>query len=426
MSPAEAIERQDDEPVPVRLAATAFARPKIHIFCENGSTTAEAASVLEHQRLGADSIEISEGGLPAAIAAYERTASPELLVIETHYSPEQLFAALDNLAALCQEHTKLIIIGQINDVNVYRALLRRDISDYLVAPLAPGQLSASIRSALQPGSEAATGHMISVIGAKGGCGASTICHNLGWTLAEFIHADTTIADCNIPFGTLGLNFNQDAGHGLTGALAAGSKLDAAMLDKLLARCSDHLSLLTTTSLLNGAAGISPASVMYIASLLRQTARIALFDIPSGWQDWMRTLIEQSDDCIVVAEPDLVNLRNAKNLFDAIRTDHTNGRPPLLVMNKVGLPRRPEISVREFASALDVAPSLVVDFDARLFGMAANNGLMVGELSPRSGVTASFRRFANILAGQTASKTAGLAAGNPLKPLIDRISRQFAT
>lgn len=425
MSPAEAIEQQDREAVAPRPVPTGFIHATIHVFCEQGSTTADTARMLEHRRLGADSIEVREGGIPAAIAAYGHAASPELLVIETQYSPEQLFAALDDLAALCQEHTKLIIIGQINDVNFYRALLQRNISDYLIAPLAPGQLAASIRSALQPGSGTATGHMISVIGAKGGCGASTVCHNLGWTLAEFMHVDTTIADCNIPFGTLGLNFNQDSGHGLAGALAAGPKLDAAMLDKLLARCSDHLSLLTTTNLLGGAAEMSSASIMPIVSLLRQTARIALFDIPFGWQDWTRTLIEQSDDCILVAEPDLVNLRNARNLFDAIRAGHANGRPPLLVMNKIGLPRRPEISIKEFASALDVTPSLTIEFDTRLFSMAANNGLMIGEVSPRSAVTASFRRFANILAGQTSSKRAGLMAGNPLKPLIDRISRQFA-
>lgn len=425
MSVAEAIDRLDTAQA-AKIGATSLSRPKIHIFCERDGATAGTANVLEHQRLGAASIDVCEGGLEAAIAAYERTASPELLIIESNCSPEQFFTALDSLAAQCEEHTKLIIIGQINDVHFYRALLRRNVSDYLISPLAPGQLAASIRSALQPDGETATGRMISVIGAKGGCGASTICHNLGWTLAEFMHADTIIADCNLAFGTLGLSFNQDSGHGLASALAAGSKLDGAMMEKLLARCSDHLSLLTTAGLLDGAAEIRSASALHIASLLQQTARISLFDIPCRWQNWTRSMIELADDCIVVAEPDLINLRNAKSLFDAIRNSRGNGGPPLLVMNKIGVPRRPEISVKEFAGALDVTPALVVDFDARLFGMAANNGLMIGEVSPRSSITASFRRFANLLAGQVSSKSAGLPTGNPLMPLIDRIRRQFTT
>jgi pilus assembly protein CpaE len=420
---AETNERRKDEQAESRFNAVALARPRIHIFCEEDGSIAEEAQMLERRTLRAHAIEILQGGLAGALAAYERAGSPELLVIETHLSPEPLFASLESLAALCQEDTRLIIIGKINDVNVYRAMLRRNISDYLVAPPAPGQLAAAIRSALQPESETAAGRMISVIGAKGGCGASTICHNLGWALAEIMQTDTVIADCNLPFGTLGLNFNQDAGHGLAGALAAGDKLDTVMIEKLLARCSDNLSLLTAAVMPGGAPDISPASAMHLASLLRQSARICLFDIPCGWPEWTRLLIEVSDDCVVVAEPDLVNLRNARNLFETVREGRANGRPPLLVMNKVGLPRRPELTVAEFAGALDAAPSLTVEFDARLFGVAANNGLMIGEASPKSGAAVSFRRFAGMLAGQNSAKPA--AHGNPLRPLIDRISRQFA-
>lgn len=420
---AEKYEHGKDVQSVSRFNAASLAHPRVHIFCEEDGSIAETARMLDRRTFRAHAIEILQGGLAGALAAYERAASPDLLVIETHLPPEPLFAAIENLAAVCQENTRLIIIGRINDVNVYRALLRRNISDYLVTPPAPGQLAAAIRSALQPENETAAGRMISVIGAKGGCGASTICHNLGWALAEHMHTDTVIADCNLPFGTLGLNFNQDAGNGLAGALAAGDKLDAAMMEKLLARCSDHLSLLTAAALPGGAPDISPGSAMHLASLLRQSARICLFDMPCGWPEWTRLLIEASDDCVVVTEPDLVNLRNARNLFETVRESRANGRPPLLVMNKVGLPRRPELTVAEFAGALDTAPSLTVQFDARLFGMAANNGLMIGEASPKSGAASSFRRFAGVLAGQNATKPA--TSGNPLKPLIDRISRQFA-
>ncbi|MBX2805258.1 MAG: hypothetical protein KTR19_04730 [Hyphomicrobiales bacterium] len=421
----EEMDVSDDEPIRPAPIATALASPRIHMFCEAGSGVAKTADILHSSHLELGSAEIHAGGFSAAIAAYERKPSPDLLIVETHSSPQQVFSALETLAPLCQEHSRLIIIGQINDVNFYRALLRCDVSDYLVAPLAPGQLASSIRSVLNPVGEPATSNMIAVIGAKGGCGASTICHNLGWTLAETQQTDTVITDCNPPFGTLGLNFNQDAGHGLAGALAAGEKLDAAMMETLLARCSDHLSLLIADGLLTDSSHISPASATHIAMLLRQTARIALFDIPCAWNGGARTLIEQADDCIVVAEPDLVNLRNARNLFAAIRADRDDGRSPLLVLNKAGMPRRPEISAKDFADALDVLPSVVVDFDARLFGMAANNGLMVEEVSPRSPAAKSMQRLAGKLACQRLPKPTNLSGRNPVKALIDSINRQFA-
>lgn len=424
MSLAEPITHPAAGKSSVPRAITGFERPKIHIFCEENGVTSQSARALEHRRLGAGEIRIRKGGLPAAVSAYERTASPELLVIETHLKQDELFAALDRLAGVCDENTRLIIIGQINDVHLYRALIRRSISDYLIAPLAPGQLGASIKAALQP-EGAVAGRSVAVIGAKGGCGASTICHNIGWTLAEIVHGDTVIADFDLAFGTLGLNFNQDAGHGLTGALLAGQKLDTVMMEKLLAKCSDYLSLLTASQLLTTQSEIDPVSAQKVVAMLCQTSQVALLDLPCVWHDWTRILIEQADECIIVAEPDLANLRNAKNLIDTLRTMRGADCPPLLVMNKVGMPRRPEITVKDFANAVDLKPSLSIAFDARSFGMAANNGLMIGELSPNTQLAAQFTRLARLLSGAQRTKTPARTTGNPLRPLIDRISRKLA-
>jgi pilus assembly protein CpaE len=407
------------------LAAKGYAHPKVHVFCEEDGTTGHTVLTLHHRRLGAGEIRVFKGGLLAAKSAYERVPSPELIVIETHLKHEKMLASLDDLATVCEANTRLIIIGQINDVHLYRSLIRRDISDYLIAPLAPGQLAASIRAALQTNNTGLAGRSIVVIGAKGGCGASTICHNTGWALAEMARCDTVIADFNLAFGTLGLNFNQDSGHGLSSALAAGQKLDTSMMEKLVAKCSDHLSLLTASYALNAEPDIDRASALQIASLLRQTSQAALLDLPGGWHDWSQALIEQADDCVVVAEPDLANLRNAKNLIDAIRATRDADRSPFLVMNKVGMPRRPEITVKDFAGAVDLSPSLVIGFDARAFYTAANNGLMIGELTPKAKPAAQFLRLARQLGGMPPPKPAEKSARSFIKPFIEKISRKLA-
>jgi pilus assembly protein CpaE len=183
-------------------------------------------------------------------------------------------------------------------------------------------------------------------------------------------------------------------------------------------------LLTASYALSAEPGIDRTSALQIANLLRQTSQAALLDLPGGWSDWSRALIEQADDCVVVAEPDLANLRNAKNLIDTIRATRDADRPPLLVMNKVGMPRRPEITVKDFAGAVDLRPSLVVGFDARAFYTAANNGLMIGELTPKARLAAQFLRLARQLGGMPPSKPAEKSAKSLIKPLIDRISRKM--
>ncbi len=395
-------------------------RPDAHIYCEAGGALAEAAGALCRNRLGVGEIRIVEGGLAAARAAYERASSPALIVVETHLERGALLGALDDLATVCEPHTKLIIVGRINDVHLYRELIRRGVSDYLVAPAGTEQLAAACLSALRPEAGPETARCIAVTGAKGGCGASTICHNLGWALAEMACTDTVIADFDDAFGTLGLNFNQDAGHGLTGALAAGAKLDSAMMGKLLARCSDHLSLLTASCSLARDPEIETATALRIAALLRQHGQAVFLDIPCGWRDWSRALLETADDCVIVAEPDLANLRNARSLIEAARAARRDRRPPFLVLNKAGTPRRPEVSIGDFADAAGLTPALVIGFDARAFGMAANNGLMIGEMLPKSTLPARFLGLAAELGGVTPPKPHLRRAGGLLR-LLSRLA-----
>ena len=102
-----------------------------------------------------------------------------------------------------------------------------------------------------------------------------------------------------------------------------------------------------------------------------------------WTAWTRKILLSSDDLVIVATPDLASLRNAKNMVDLVRRARPNDAPPRLVLNQVGVPGRPEIPLKDFGEALGLTPSLVMPFDARLFGQAANNGQMIAEVGPRS-------------------------------------------
>jgi pilus assembly protein CpaE len=102
-----------------------------------------------------------------------------------------------------------------------------------------------------------------------------------------------------------------------------------------------------------------------------------------WTAWTKRLLTGADEVVIVAAPDLANLRNTKNLLDAMRAGRPNDTKPKLVLNGVGLVKRPEISVVDFAKAVEFAPLATIPFDAKLFGTAANNGQMIGEVEAAS-------------------------------------------
>src|SRR5207253_7180061 len=88
----------------------------------------------------------------------------------------------------------------------------------------------------------------------------------------------------------------------------------------------------------------------------------------------------ADAILIVAPPDLANLRNAKNLFDFLRAARVNDHRPYYCLNQVGVPKRPEIKPADFAKALEDQPVAIIPFEPQIFGAAANNGQMIAEVS----------------------------------------------
>jgi pilus assembly protein CpaE len=146
----------------------------------------------------------------------------------------------------------------------------------------------------------------------------------------------------------------------------------------------------------------------------------VLDVPHQWTGWTRRALLGADDILIVAEPDLANLRNAKNLVDMVKAARPNDRRPRYCLNKVGVPKRPEIKPADFAKALEDEPVTQIAFDPQLFGTAANNGQMIAEISAGHRVTETFQYLAQVLTGRTEVKKprSGL-----LSPLIEKMRKR---
>jgi pilus assembly protein CpaE len=146
----------------------------------------------------------------------------------------------------------------------------------------------------------------------------------------------------------------------------------------------------------------------------------VLDVPHIWSGWTKRLLVSADDILVVAGPDLANLRNAKNLVDLLRTARPNDRKPYYCLNQVGVPKRPEIAPADFAKALEDQPLVVIPFEPQLFGTAANNGQMISEVSANHKSAEMFRQLAQVLTGRAEAKR---ARGGLLTPLLAMMKRK---
>ena len=371
-------------------------RIAIHVFAERQDTLAAADRAAQDRRLSRATTQIRIGGIPAAVEAYQHEPTPPLIIVECLKDPQTLLWEVDQLAEVCDAGTKVVVIGATNDILLFRELMRRGVSEYLVAPLQPLQLITAIGGLFADPAQPFIGRSIAFVGARGGCGASSVAHNTAYAISEKIGANTVIVDYDLPFGTAGLDFNQDPLSGVADALTQPDRLDATLLDRMMVRCTDKLSLFAAPATLDTDWDISADAFEEVTSQIRSTAPFVILDLPHLWSGWMRRTLITADEVVVVATPDLASLRNAKNMMDLIRQGRPNDAPPRLVLNQVGVPGRPEIPAKDFGTALGVHPSLIIPFDPKTFGTAANNGQMIVDAGAKSKAAEAFQTLAQIV------------------------------
>jgi pilus assembly protein CpaE len=264
------------------------------------------------------------------------------------------------------------------------------------------------------------GRVIAVVGAKGGVGASTIAHNIAWAMARDLALDSVVTDLDLPFGTAGLDYNQDPPLGIADAVFSPDRVDTAFIDRLLSKCADHLSLLAAPATLERAYDFGTEAFDGIFDALRATMPCVVLDVPHQWNGWTQRTLISADDILIVAAPDLANLRNAKNLFDYLRAARLNDHRPFYMLNQVGVPKRPEIKPADFAKALEDQPAAVIAFEPQLFGLAANNGQMIAEVSAGHRNAGTFRQLAQLLTGRSDMKK---ARSGLLTPLLGKLLKK---
>jgi pilus assembly protein CpaE len=374
-APVEAVVQEDHiAPVP---------RISIQAFCTAADTAAAMQAAGEDRRMTKAHLKVQMGGITAAIEAYRASATPNVL---------------------------------------YREMTRRGVSDYLIAPVGTIDIIRAVSGLFYAADAKPVGRTLAVVGAKGGVGASTIAHNVAFSIARDAHLDAVVADLDLPFGTAGLDFNQDPPQGIADAVMSPDRIDTAFVDRLLSKCTDHLSLLAAPATLDKVYDFGTEAFDTIFDVLRSTVPCIVLDVPHVWTGWARRTLIGADDILIVATPDLANLRNTKNLVDLLRGARPNDSRPQYCLNMVGVPKRPEIKPADFAKALEFDPIASIPFEPQIFGTAANNGQMIAEVSSGHRAAETFRSLAQSLTGRTEVKR---SRSSLLTPLIEKLRRKQA-
>ena len=330
--------------------------------------------------------EIHPGGLNTAVSVLAERATPSLLIVEVDAPRDVFFDHLEMLANVCDPTTKVILIGQHNDIDLFQELLKNGVSDYLVGPVNAERLRDSI-SRIYQGMEAdSDGRVIAFNGLAGGVGSSVIAHNTANELANLYDCRAVVIDLDVYFGTAALNFNVQPRQTIVDALSQIGRLDDNLLDQFLVLFEERVAILASPASLTLGAQITQESFDALLRAVRPMGDFIILDLPHVWTPWVSDALAAADEVVLVARPDLTNLRNAKNMVEFIGPKRGVEAPTRLVLNQVGVSKRADLTEKDFMDAVAMSPAVSIPYDAEVFGRALNNGEMLSKVAKKSKAT----------------------------------------
>jgi pilus assembly protein CpaE len=401
-----------DAAVEARAAPSSTRVPHITaaVFCQTPATRDVIARASDDRRLVRVKTEIAEGGIAAALKAFDMRRTPSLLVVEVISTGDALLQELDALAEVCDPDTSVVVIGTENDIALYRALISRGIAEYLVGTLSPLDFVATVQALFAQESAKTLGTAYAFVGAKGGIGASTLAQNVAWTIAEDETTPTLLLDLDFRFGSSTVNLDLKPVMGLEKYIDDPEKFDAALLDRLAVARGDYLSVLPGFDDPLTEVAPAPDAVERLIEIARASFPHVVLDVPHDWSACSRDALISADQVLIVASPDLPNLRNTRALLEKLRALRPNDAPPRVVLNTCRIPKRKEIPPEKFAKSLGIAACTTIAFDPATFGTAATDGRTLREQAPRSKVQCCVRDLAQSLTGRTPKPARGKLRG----------------
>ena len=345
---------------------------------------------------------VRDGDSSDAMAYLAEVPPPKVLIVDIGDSNQPLSAML-SLTAAFSEDTRLVGIGTINDIGLYRELTEAGVTDYLVKPVTEKALAAALSRSNEgpaPVAEPVSNEKehIVVIGARGGVGASTTAVNLAWILAEEEKKRTALIDLDLEFGTVALSLDLEPTRGLREALETPARIDGLFLSSATAKLTGHLSVMATEENLSGGHVFSPNSIEVLLDTLDHENDCIVIDLPRSLYGVREQVLQQATKIVLVTELSLPALRDSIRLLGII--EDASPRTPIVVMANRCKGSQQAMSQSEFQKALGRKVDLMVADEAKAFNNAANSGKPIVHSASRSKAAKSLHRILEIGSGES--------------------------
>ena len=318
------------------------------------------------------SAEFFNGTVDAAIEQLEQRASPRLLIVDVTGVADPA-AQVKKLSEVCEPGTGVIVIGDLNDIRLYRDLKQAGVVEYYFKPLvstlvtrtASGILTGSVE---QRGSSA--GKLIVMIGVRGGVGATTIATSAAWHLAEMHQRRVVLLDLDLYFGDAALQLDAVPTHALCEALEHPERVDDLFLERATIHVTERLSLLSSLENFSNLALPAEDSVLSLLTKLMRRYRYVFVDMPADLVPRLLRVLHLPGLCLLVSNASLVAARDLVRWRVMVGPSSAE-RQVLHILNKNGADGG--LPPAEFLRASGEAPDITIPYDQQI-GISSSLGV----------------------------------------------------
>jgi pilus assembly protein CpaE len=366
------------------------------------------------QDLGWPIEKVYKGGLRNAVQSLSMSASPNVLFVDLSESGDPL-NDINSLAEVCEPGTVVIAAGQVNDVRLYRDLLASGIQDYLLKPLSPDMLRDALASAqavfLAPKAEAGDDRphlMVTVIGTRGGVGASTVATSLAYLSSAKDKRPTALLDLDVHFGTGALSMDLEPGRGLTDAVENPSRIDGLFIERAMVRASETLAILSAEAPISHPLITDGSAYFQLEEELRSAFEWTFVDLPRSMLVQHPHLVHESGVVVLVTEFTLAAARDTIRVLSWLKSNAPQSQV-VIVANKAqaGLV---EIARKDFEQSIERTIDIILPYDAKVMVQAAKLGKTVAESARASKLGQALAQLGEHLAAAGSSVDADAKPG----------------
>lgn len=347
---------------------------------------------------------VVKAGFAEAVRQLTDVKTPKLLIVDLSGVGDPL-TEITSLAEVCDEGTRVVTVGETNDVNLYRSLVALGIQDYLVKPVSSEGFSTAFARAEQASaepqaSESTLGRLISVVGARGGVGASSLAVNCAWAMAHEQGQRVALVDLDVFFGTSGLHLDLEAGRGFREALENPSRIDGLFIQRAMVRESDNLFVLSAEEPLDSPLSLDPSSIEMLLENLRSDFQCVVMDVPRFGARTQIATLQAPATALVVSDPSLAGMRDTMRLAGLFKKSATAAETKV-VINRMGASKSGELAKVDFERGAELKVDHVIPYDPKPFAACASSGKPLLKVGGSSKAVKAIRELSQLLSGPPA-------------------------